>query len=434
MSSWRSVLGRIAGNVENQFETLKRRLDDRIGHEPIAIVPYLGYGTATKIVIKGRVLEQTTISEATDNDSVWDNVLNMYRRFATDEVPGARVLARIANTEHEITSDSEGYFQATLTPTKPLSADSPWHKVELTLLAPQPPEAAPVHTVGEVFVPQPMAQFGIISDIDDTVVKTDATNLLRMARTVFLGNARTRLPFPGVAALYRALHTGVPGPFVNPLFFVSSSPWNIYDMLIDFFELKGIPKAPLFLRDWGISPDELPFGHRAHKLESIRAVIDFYPSLRFLLIGDSGQEDPEIYSEIVRLYPQRILAVYIRSVDPDPRRIEAIRTLTEQVAAAGCTLILADDTLAMAQHAASNGWITTEALAAVAAEKTVDEGEKGVVEQALDEAEPTVVISGHQPEKAANTVAEQITQAEQQGEQPPTIVVPPETNQTTGDI
>jgi phosphatidate phosphatase APP1 len=79
--------------------------------------------------------------------------------------------------------------------------------------------------------------------------------------------------------------------------------------------------------------------------------------LPFILIGDSGQEDPEIYSEVVKLYPDRVLAIYIRNVSQNPARSNLIRTLAEDVAAAGSTLILADDTSAAAQHAISRGWI-----------------------------------------------------------------------------
>ncbi len=92
----------------------------------------------------------------------------------------------------------------------------------------------------------------MISDLDDTVIQTDVTRVIRMVRNTLLGNARTRHPFPGVAALYRALHSSAGAP-ANPLFYVSSSPWNLYDMLDDFFRLRSIPEGPIFLRDWGLS-------------------------------------------------------------------------------------------------------------------------------------------------------------------------------------
>jgi phosphatidate phosphatase APP1 len=292
-----------------------------------------------------------------------------------------------------------------------------------------------------VLAPPATVRFGVISDIDDTVVQTDATHLLRMARNVFLANARTRLPFKGVAAFYAALHGGIDGRAGNPLFYVSSSPWNLYDLLLDFFALNEIPQEPvLFLRDWGLSPTELlPTGHRGHKLEAIRRVLDLYPALPFILIGDSGQEDPEIYHEVVTLYPRRILAVYIRNVSRDPRRPESIRALAEQVVAAGSTLILAENTLPMAEHAAEQGWIAREQLPIIWTEKEADEAPPGPVEALLGEKEPAEAPAGEAPvvvitrESEAAARGEEVVEegaieaalevGQEGGEKPPAVIV-----------
>jgi phosphatidate phosphatase APP1 len=171
-----------------------------------------------------------------------------------------------------------------------------------------------------------------------------------------------------VAAFYRALEHGKGGHAHNPVFYVSSSPWNLFDVLAEFLELKGIPAGPLMLRDWGISTvDPGEGGHLGHKLRHIRTILELYPDLPFILVGDSGQEDPEIYHKAVMEHPERILAVYIRNVSRAPERADAIRALAAEVEKAGSTLLLADDTAAVAQHAADNGWINAEALAEVGA-------------------------------------------------------------------
>jgi phosphatidate phosphatase APP1 len=280
-----------------------------------------------------------------------------------------------------------------------------------------------------------------------------------MARTVFLGNARTRLPFKGVAAFYRALlHGGEnasangeqgrqagtgPGASTargvqvgetNPLFYVSSSPWNLYDLLSDFFHIQNIPLGPiLFLKDWGFSEDEAIIGHRAYKLKAIRRVMEVYPKLPFILIGDGGQEDPEIYAEVVSLYPQRILAIYIRNVSRDLERPAAIRLLAKKVTEAGSTLILADDTLPMAQHAAAQGWISPAALPEIEAEKQADEAPPSPVEKLLGEEEgqaeaPTIVVDTGNEKAAkkaidAGAIEEALDTGEKKSPTPPTVVV-----------
>jgi hypothetical protein len=154
------------------------------------------------------------------------------------------------------------------------------------------------------------------------------------------------------------------------------------------------------LRDWGITPATLPFGHRTHKLASIRRIMDNFHTLPFILIGDSGQHDPEIYHEVVRAYPGRILAVYIRNIDRKPTRLEAIKRLADEVLAVGSSLILSDDTLAAARHAVQQGWIAADDIPEIAAEKTA--------EQASPAPAPTVVVA---PQQAQTNPGEQHTHA-----------------------
>jgi phosphatidate phosphatase APP1 len=227
----------------------------------------------------------------------------------------------------------------------------------------------------------------VISDIDDTVIVTDVTRVLRMARNVFMGNATTRLPFPGVAALYKALYEGHDGQRCNPLFYVSSSPWNLYDLLDEFFQMNNIPIGPvLILRDWGITNQEiLPTGHYRYKLQQISRIMDFYPQLPFILIGDSGQKDPEIYAQVAAQYPGRVQAVYIRNVSRDLDRPDAIRRLAEKMVQEGGTLILADDTTVIADHAVAKGWISLEAQPVVELEKQKDTAPPGPIEKLLGE-------------------------------------------------
>jgi phosphatidate phosphatase APP1 len=330
-------------------------------------------------------------------------MLNTYKRMASREIPHARLKLAFQDIEQEVVADEEGMFDAWLHPTAPLNRERLWHHVEVTLLEPQPEsDVDPVTAIAEILVPPTSARFGVISDIDDTVLRTDATNLLRMARTVFLGNAHTRLPFPGAAAFYRALHLGANGRARNPLFYVSNSPWNLYDLLSQFFQLHKIPVGPvLFLRNWGVTRDELlPTNQVDYKLPRLRQVLDTHVDLPFILIGDSGEEDPEIYHEIVQTYGDRILAVYIRNVSAEhPERPKAIEALAVDVMEAGSTLVMAEESLTLARHAADHGWIAAEALSAVERQKEKDEGPPTPLEAMLthqsaeqDQNAPPVVV------------------------------------------
>ena len=223
-----------------------------------------------------------------------------------------------------------------------------------------------------MMVSPPFSQFGVISDIDDTVLVTGATSMLQTARLTFLGNAYTRLPFAGVAAFYRALQSGPVTTLFNPIYYVSSSPWNLYDLLIDFFRIQGIPKGPILLRDLGLDPALLSSGsHHTHKLAMIRKVLDVNPQLAFVLIGDSGQQDPEIYTQVVRENPGRIRAIYIRDVTPETRDA-SVRELISTAEAADVPMLLVTDTVAAAEHAATLGLIDPDTIPEIRADRRAD--------------------------------------------------------------
>lgn len=360
MPDWQEILAPILHKIEGYLDRYKYRLAGRSTNKAVLrISPYRGFTTAEKLFLKGRVLADKGITSAADERSLWDTLANMYRRFQSDEVPFAHLLARFQGVEQEVMADDEGFFEVLMDLPGQLLPNPAWQSVMLELLEPRQVRQPAVYAEGEVLAINPQAQFGVISDIDDTLLITHATNPLRMASTIFLNNASRRKTIPGVPAFYRALQQGMADQPFNPLFYVSSTPWNLYDLLIEFFQLNAIPTGPMIsLRDWGISRHEfLPIRHRLHKLDAVRRTLDLVPDLSFILIGDSGQEDPEIYNEVVHLYPHRILAVYIRAVSHNQKRLNAIRSLAKDIEAAGCSFLLAQDTQAMAQHAAQQGWI-----------------------------------------------------------------------------
>jgi phosphatidate phosphatase APP1 len=316
------------------------------------IMPYLGYGTSSRVQLCGRVLQDEGLRPARDVESKWRNLVAFYKRLESDEVPGARLTATLGHRAVEALSDREGYFSLQF---DGLSLKAGWHEISIALNA-----KPAVRAAGRVLVPSSRARFGVISDIDDTVVLSHVRNKLKMVLALALSNARTRKPFKGVAAFYRALHAGR-----NPVFYVSKSPWNLYAPLVEFLRVQRLPPGPLLLRDFGWRMS------KGHKAAAIEGILRTYPKLPFVLIGDSGEEDPEIYSDIVHRFPQRIRVVYIRSVDAN--RIAAVQQLIEKLAPSGSQLVLAPDSEFAAAHAAGEGLIQASDLRAIRSDRRSDE-------------------------------------------------------------
>jgi len=377
---WAADVGSlVAGLGKNLLGVAARVIHAAVGAEPFEILAYRGYGNAVRAHVYGRVIEKRDIGASTDTDSVLKNLFNTYRRADSDPLPFAKVKIEYAGSTLEMKADNEGFFGGWIDLEKPLTADDEWreYKVELIPRVAADPAVAPlaVKGSGEVLSATAATRFAVVSDLDDTVIQSRVSNFLQAARTVMLGNARTRLPFPGVAAFYEALRNGATGDEKNPIFYVSSSPWNIYDVIAEFMDLQKIPKGPLVLRDWDIGWSSLSSArHFEHKTSVIRDLMQLYPDLEFILIGDSGQHDPEIYRQIVSEFPKRVRAIYIRDVTRTVERSASIQRLAAEVLAANSTLVLAEDTLGAASHAAEHGWISKDALPGVHEEKRADEG------------------------------------------------------------
>jgi phosphatidate phosphatase APP1 len=374
METWKKKLIRFARELDDVTDHWNFWLRQRFsGIEPVQIIPYRSYGTPQRIYIRGRVLKDKGIRRALDEDNLLTNLLNMYKRFETDEVPGAELLLELNGQRYTATTDKEGYFVFDIIPGPPLISEELYYNLPLQLVH-APFEFKPVSAIAEIMIPPAGAEYGIISDIDDTIIHTGAHSLLSMGRTVLLGNARTRLPFPGVSEFYKALQLGRNGKRNNPFFYVSNGPWNLYDLLLDFMDLNEIAEGPLLLRDFGIQSDAFMGDAGAgHKLKEISRIIDSYPYLNFILVGDSGEQDPLIYEQVADQYPGRIIAIYIRDVAKGSRRATAI-DIASELKKKGVEMVLTEDSSAAAEHAAASGLIFREKLAGIEQDKKQDEG------------------------------------------------------------
>lgn len=359
MKDWIHAFDRFTRAIDHAVDEVRGQVAHALGIEdPIRILPYRGYGTPKNLLIKGRVLKDEGIKLREQNASVFENLWNMYRRFATDEVPNALLKVRLDTIEREVITNKEGFFNIEVHLAEGLAHPIQWCPVDISLIEPEPKGDA-VLDRAEVLIVGEQASFGIISDIDDTIVHTAATDLLKMIQIVYLGNAESRKPFNGVADFYSALQRGQVGENSNPIFYVSSSAWNMYDVFVRFMELNGIPKGPIFLKDVEFSLEKLiAFKHEVHKLSQIQPIFERFPQLPFLLIGDSGQKDPEIYTTLLEQYPDRVLGILIRDVVPDDaQRHHELEQLATKAATYGKELFTFNETQDAIAYAIHQGWV-----------------------------------------------------------------------------
>ena len=264
--------------------------------------PYIGYATPETLIARGRVLTALRRHEPLPTQSKWTNFRQMLALFATDEVADVTVVSG----DTEAVSDEEGYVTLVL---ERDGAGPGWHEVPVSVKGEAHPEPFPV------LVPSPEARFGVISDIDDTMLRTGAYSLAKNLWTSLTGNIATRSLFPdSVRLMERLSEDGL-----NPVFYVSSSPWNLHWFLQEIFAAHGLVRGPTFLRDLGLSETQFISGtHGDHKGASIDAILAANPGLPFVLIGDTGQHDAHVYLDAARRHPGRVARVILREPGPGP--------------------------------------------------------------------------------------------------------------------
>ncbi len=290
--------------------------------EQIVFLPAIGRMTANgdwEVAVSGFVYEQETWPGARglvrkylglDDETMSAEETKIFeeriRGFLIDAEGGKRIAVRIGETMEPMDlTHGDGHFAGTLT----LPASTPTNSVlKLEAMVPAGDKrrfSAPVLLV-------PPHGVSVVSDIDDTIKVSDVRKRRELLLNTFV---RPFKPVPGMADTYRRWATNSGTAF----HYVSASPWQLAPVLGEFLTRDGFPAGTLQLRTlrWrkelfgGYSPD-------AHKRTEIGRLLAMFPAREFVLVGDSGERDPEIYGTLAREHPGRIRAIYIRDVTGEP--------------------------------------------------------------------------------------------------------------------
>ena len=358
LRSWQRLLAyllRLLSRVELLFDRVFWGLRRRFGRlGPLQIVTYRGFGTALGAMVRGRVLEASMLERSLPADTRLRSFRRMLRRFNSRELPQALVRAEIGAIAVSGRTDDEGYFDLPLASPE-LGAVGDWKSAEVAVVDAPVRGVVPTRATAEILIPGRGAELGIISDIDDTVLQTHVTQKLKMIWVTASGSPFTRMPFEGTSELYRGLAAGPTGHANNPVFYVSKSPWNLYYFLVDFMDYHELPRGPLLLRDIGLR--EAP--PLDHKSAAVQQLMETYPKLPFILIGDSGERDADIYLATAERYPGRVRAIYIRdlSVKLSPDAAQTRESQRALAARHGTEILWLAHAKIAQHHAKSHGWV-----------------------------------------------------------------------------
>lgn len=272
------------------------------------VEPFLALGNSEVVFLKGRVISAYREKRPSSRNSWIKNIIAAIRRYSGSSVPMAKVEITFQGKAYVVSTDEDGVFELQIGESKPNEEHG--EVVVFKVLEPSSRKSQVAH----LEVVRYEGDTGVISDIDDTIIISHSTDIGKKFWLSISKNALTRRPLPGVSEFYKKLTEYGS----NPIFYVSSSDWSLFDLVRDFLRFRHIPEGPILLKDKHINLKNIwksGGGNHNHKFEKIELLFDLYPEMKFYLIGDSGQEDPEIYAEVIEKYPNRIKGVFIRLVD-----------------------------------------------------------------------------------------------------------------------
>jgi phosphatidate phosphatase APP1 len=294
---------------------------------------YDGYGTPEKVVVRGRLLEEKPPPVPEKKGSVPGNVIRTVELLETDEIAGAPVEVRSQGRKARGVTDKEGFFKLSLR-----AVGSPWPQGEVPIdVRARTPEGKVVRARGTALVYPPGPVRIVVTDFDDTLARTKVARKLRLAWKTLAGDPSRIKPVEGMAHFLDQLCAEQPAAVV----YLSAAPVNLYPRLKAFLDREGFPRGPLLLRNIGLGRANDPWSALDYKVSHLEQIRRTFPEGRFVLIGDSGERDPEAYRIRRDRHPESVEAIFIRTVEKRGgdeadrfRRILTFRTGKQALAAA----------------------------------------------------------------------------------------------------
>ncbi|MEV8146942.1 phosphatase domain-containing protein [Arthrobacter sp. NPDC080073] len=293
----------LALRLDDAWLRFQTRLAIRRGRVE-TVIPYTGYGTTSWVRVLARVVRSDardtgTGAQASALKPLQDGMRG-WRNFTSAPVAHAAVRVTVAGTVHDVEADRGGVVDAHI----PVALDAGWHTITLQSGESRVVEA-PVQIVADD------THFGVVSDIDDTVMVTALPRPFLAAWNTFVLDEHARTPTPGMAVLYERIVRTTPSA---PVVYLSTGAWNVAPTLSRFLSRNLYPAGPMLLTDWGPTPDRWFRSGQEHKRTSLERLAAEFPGVKWLLVGDDGQHDEAIYAEFAQRHPQNVRAIAIRQL------------------------------------------------------------------------------------------------------------------------
>ncbi len=314
----------IAADEQLVFFDTSAWLNEETGEWQVPIHGWI-YELENSVARKALFRESLEAMLEVEISEAWEaNLTHRLDLIIADNERGKRIVIEIAGRRFILPPSAEnGHLQTILNvPAAALGNDAPGNLLRYAAVTSDEERR---RFEGQVHLVQPTG-LSVISDIDDTVKITEVTDQQRLLENTFLLDFHA---VAGMADLYREwIGAG------QSLHFVSSSPWQLYSPLQEFLDDAGFPARSMHLNPMRFRDETLLDLFRKGtetKPAVIEEILGRYPGRRFILVGDSGEQDPEVYAPLLRENPEQIIEVYIRNVTGESRDNERFGRVFEGI-------------------------------------------------------------------------------------------------------
>lgn len=329
----------LAARAEDRFHDFREKRARKRGHTP-TVIPYTGYGAPGWV----RVLCRVLLTKPDTEEGSGYGKIRGWRSFTSVPVNDIAVIIAIGDVEQRVVADRGGVVDTVLE----VDLQPGWHTITIRTDETEPVEAP-------IFIVDPAVTIGVISDVDDTVMVTALPRPFLAAWNTFVLDEHARRPVAGMAVLYERLTRAHPG---SPVFYLSTGAWNVAPTLSRFLSRNLYPPGPLLLTDWGPTHDRWFRSGRDHKVETLQRLAREFPKIKWLLVGDDGQHDEEIYGNFALSHPGNVAAVAIRQLSNSEAVLAGGRSKGDEKPSPTVPWVLAPDGAGLAERLTDGGMLS----------------------------------------------------------------------------
>ncbi|WP_029145446.1 App1 family protein [Microbacterium luticocti] len=325
--------------LEYRFHAWRERRARRKGLVP-TVATFPGYGSQNWVRVLGRVLITPPARKREDGEYA---SVRGWRSFVSVPIGFAQVTVTVDGIAHDVVADRGGVVDTVL----PASLTAGWHSISMSV-----EDGAPVDS--RVFVVGSDVRFGVVCDIDDTVMVTTLPRPFVAAWNSFVVDEHARQPVPGMSVLLERLVRESPG---SPIVYLSTGAWNVGPTLLRFLGRHLFPPGALLLTDWGPTHDRWFRSGTEHKTSNLARLVEEFPQVRWLLVGDDGQHDDAIYTEFAGAHPHNVAGVAIRRLSSTEAMFAGGRTTVDDHSASQVPWVTGGDGAALLERLKEAGVI-----------------------------------------------------------------------------